>query len=113
MFVAKSTLSHVSKFNGSLRAGIHEPVTASRMELCRSDHFCQLLHICRLYINNVEALVLDVEVPHVDAEVIAADKSLSIAINRYAVNMICVGIGIYTARYGGHNGVMVGHSRKL
>lgn len=63
MRIAKRTLTHIGKLNRALAAGIHKPVTALRMEFCSSDNLSQFFHVSRLYINNVEALVLNVEVP--------------------------------------------------
>ena len=113
VLITEGTLPHVCKLNSSFRTGVHEPVAASRMKLCRRDDFCQFLHICRFDINNIEALVLDVEIPHVNPKIVTADKCLSITVNRYAVDMVCMGICIYAARYGGNDSVMVGHSRKF
>lgn len=63
VFVTQRPLSHIRKLDCALGAGIHEPVTADGVELGRSDDFCEFLHIRGLDIHDVEALVLDVEVP--------------------------------------------------
>ena len=67
MLIAESTLSHVRKLNGSLGTGIHEPVAHDGMKLGRGDDFGQLLHVRRLDVDNIKALVLDVQVPQIDA----------------------------------------------
>lgn len=81
MLVAKSTLSHICKLDCALRTCVHEPITALRVEFCSRDDFGQLFHVCRLDVHDVEALILDVEVPEVDSEIIAADKCLTIAVD--------------------------------
>ena len=83
------------------------------MKLGGRDYLRQLLHVCWLYVDNVEALILDIEVPEVYSEVIAADESLPIAVDRYAVDVICVGIGIGSARDSSNNGIVVRKTGKL
>jgi len=74
------------------------------MELSGGDNFGELFHVCWLNINNVEALVLDVEIPQVDPQVVTADKRFTIAVDRYAVDVIgvriCVGLPGYGCNYG-------------
>lgn len=60
MLIAESALSHIGELDRALGAGVHEPVTAGGMELGGGDDLGQLLHVCRLNIDNVEALVLDI-----------------------------------------------------
>ena len=81
MLVTEGTFPHVCQFDGPLRACVHEPVAALGMELCRCNDFCKFFHIRRFDINNIEALVLYVEVPEIDAKIIAADEGLAIAID--------------------------------
>ena len=66
VLVTKGPLAHIGKLDGTLGARVHEPVAAHGMKLGSGDHFGQFFHVCRLDIHNVEALVLDVEVPQVD-----------------------------------------------
>lgn len=113
MLVAQSTLSHICKLNGTLGARVHEPVALLRMELSGRDHLCKLLHVGGLDVDDVEALVLDVEVPEVDPQVITADESLAIAVNGYAVDVICVSVCVRLPGYGGNDGVVVCQPRKL
>ena len=113
MLVAQGTLAHVCEFYCAFRARVHEPITALWVKLCSSDDLRQLLHICRLDINDIEALVLDVEVPKVDPQVIATDESFPIAVDRYTVNMVGVCVRIRSARYSCDNSIMVCHARKL
>lgn len=107
MLVTKSTLSHVSQLDGPFRAGIHEPVAALRMELGSGDDFSEFLHIRRLDVDDVEALVLDIKVPKIDAEVVAADERLSIAIDGDAVDVVGVSVGVRSSRNSGDNSVVV------
>lgn len=67
MLVAQGTFSHISKLNSTLGAGIHEHVAAHGMEFGSSNDFSELFHVGWLDIDNVEALVLDVEIPKIDA----------------------------------------------
>jgi hypothetical protein len=110
--VAQSPLAHVSQLDGSLAAGIHEPIAAHGVELCGGDDFGQLLHVGRLDVDNVEALVLNVEVPQVDAQIITADVRLAVAVDRNAIDVVGVGVGVNTARNGGNDRVVVGHARE-
>lgn len=110
--VAKSSLTHVSQLDGSLAAGIHEPIAAEWVEFCSSNDLGQLLHVGRLDINNVEALILNVEVPQVDAQVITADVCFAIAVHRNAIDVVSVGVGVHAARYSGNDCVVVCHARE-
>lgn len=83
------------------------------MELGGSDDLCQLLHVGGLDVHNVEALVLDVEVPEVYAQVITADKRLAVAVDRDAVDVVCMSVGICPTRDGGYNGIVVCEARQL
>ena len=113
VYVAKCTLTHIGKFDGSLRAGVHEPVARLWMEFSGCNDFSQLLHVSRLDVHNVEALVLNVQIPQVNSEIVAADESLPIAIDRDAVYMISMCISISTARDSCNNGVMMCHAREF
>lgn len=81
------------------------------MEFSCSDDFCELLHVGRLDVDNVEALVLDVQVPEIDSQVIATDESLSIAVHRYAVDVIGVCVCVGLSRYGSDHGIVMGEAR--
>lgn len=113
MLIAQGTLSHVRELYGALGAGIHEPVAAEGVELGGCDDFGQLLHVCWLDIDNVEALVLNVKIPQVDAKVVAADEGLAIAIDGDAVDVICVGVRVGSTRYCGDNGIVMCEAREL
>jgi hypothetical protein len=77
------------------------------MKFSSCDNFCQFFHIGRFDVNNVETLILYVEVPEIDSQIVTADKSLPIAVDRYAVDVIGVSIGIRAARNCGNNSVVV------
>lgn len=113
MVIAQSALPHVGQLDGALGAGIHEPVAASGMEFSRSDDLRELFHIGRLDIDNVEALVLDVEVPQVDSQIVTADERLTVAVHRDAVDVIGVCVGVRTAGDGSHYRIMVCKPWKL
>ena len=110
MLVTQSTLPHVSQLDCALGAGIHEPITTSRMEFRRSDDLCELLHVRRLYIDDVEALVLDVEIPEVNAQVVAADERLPITVDRDAVDMVRMGVSVRSSWNRSYNCIMVGEA---
>jgi hypothetical protein len=99
MLVAQGTLTHVGQLDGALGTRIHEPIAANGMELSRCDDLCELLHVGWLDVDNIEALVLDVEIPQIDAQIIAADECLPIAVDRYAVDMVGVCIRIRLSGY--------------
>ena len=80
------------------------------MKFGRRDDLGQLLHVRRLDVDDVEALVLDVEVPEVDPKVVGADERLAVAVHRDAVDVVGVGVGVRLARHGRHDGVVVGES---
>lgn len=83
------------------------------MELGSRDDLGELLHVCRLDVDNIEALVLDVQVPQINSQVIAADKRLSVAVYRDAVDVIGVSIGVGSARHGSDDGVVMCEARQL
>lgn len=68
--VAQGRRPHVAQPNGALAARVHEQVALGRMELGGRDHLRQLLHVRRLDVHDVEALVRDLQVPQVDAQVV-------------------------------------------
>ena len=113
MLVAKSALTHIGQLDGTLRAGVHEPIAALRVEFGSRDDFSKLLHVCRLDVYNIEALILDVEIPQIDAQIVTANESLAIAVDGDAIDVISMGIGIGAPRYCSHDSIMVGHSREL
>ena len=107
MLIAKSALAHIRQLDRTLGAGIHEPVTADWVEFSSGDHLGEFFHVGGLDIDDVEALVLDIEVPQVDAEIVTADESFPVAVDGDAVDVIGVGIGVGSAGDGGHNSVVV------
>lgn len=113
VLVAQSPLSHVGKLDSALGAGVHEPVAALRVELGGGDDFGELLHIGRLDVHDVEALVLDIKVPKIDAQVVAADVGLAIAVDRDAVDVVGVGVCICPPRYCGDDSVVVCEAGQL
>lgn len=98
VMVAECTLAHIRKLNRALGAGVHEPVAALWMELGSRYDLGELLHIGRLDVDNVKALLLYVKIPEVDAQVIAADKCLAVTIHGNTVDVVCVSIGVGAAR---------------
>jgi hypothetical protein len=83
------------------------------MEFGSCDYFSEFLHVSGLDVNNVEALVLNVEVPKVDSQIIAADKGFPVTVHRDAVNVIGVRVGVCSAWHGGNDRVVVCESRQF
>lgn len=108
MLIAQGALSHVGQLDRPLGASIHEPVAAEGVELCGCDDFSKLLHVSRLDINNVEALILNIEIPQVDSQVIAADECLAVTVHRDTIDVVGVGICVGATRDGGDNSIVVG-----
>lgn len=113
MFVTERSLAHVGKLDGTLGASVHELVAADGVEFSRSDHLSQLLHVRRLDIHNVEALVLNVEVPQVHSQIITADKGFAITVHGNAIYMVRVSIRVSSPWDGGDHGIMVCQSGQL
>jgi hypothetical protein len=51
------------------------------MEFSSCDNFGEFFHVSGLDINNVEALILDVQVPKVDSQIITANKGLPVTVD--------------------------------
>jgi hypothetical protein len=67
VLIAKRSLPHVRKLNGALRASVHEPIAACWVEFGSCDYLRKFLHVCWFNIDDVEALVLNVQVPQIDS----------------------------------------------
>jgi hypothetical protein len=113
VLIAKCTLTHIGKLDGTLGAGIHEPVAGLRMELSSCNNFGQFFHVSWFDVDNVEALILDIQIPQIYSEIIATDEGLSITIDRDAVDMISMSVSICTTRNGCNYSIVMCHARKL
>ena len=113
MFVTESSLPHICQFDGAFTRCVHEPVATYRMELRSCDDFSELFHVRRLDIDNVEALILDIEVPEVYPQVIRADVGFSIAVDGYAIDVIGVCVGVDSPRHSSNNRVVMCHTREF
>lgn len=113
VLITECAFAHIRELDGPLGASIHEDIAALRVELSSRDHLGQFLHVSGFDIYDVEALILDVEVPKVNAEVVAADECFAIAVGGYAVDMIGVRIGVYFPRYGSNHCVVMCHAREF
>ena len=49
-----SHLSHVAESDGALAGAVHEEITLLRVELGGGDDLCELLHVGRLDVHDVE-----------------------------------------------------------
>ena len=65
------------------------------MELGGGDDLGELLHVGRLDVDDVEALVGDLDVPQVDAQVVGRHERLLVAVQRDRVDVIGVRVGEY------------------
>ena len=83
------------------------------MKFGRGDDLGKLLHVSWLDVDDVEALVLDIQIPEVDSKIVTADKGLAIAVHGDAIYMVGVGIGVCSPRDGGHNGIVMCQPREL
>jgi hypothetical protein len=70
MLIAQRSLPHICQLDCAFTRRIHEPVASGGMEFCSSDDLSQLFHVRRLDVDDVEALILDVEVPQVYSQVV-------------------------------------------
>ena len=80
------------------------------MKFCSGDDFGEFLHVCRLDVDNVEALILNVEVPQVYSKIIATDEGLAVAVDGDTVNVICMCVCIRPPRHGSDDGIVVGEA---
>jgi hypothetical protein len=62
-----------------------------RMEFSCCNDFSQFLHVNRLDVHNVEALIRDIQVPKVNSEIICRYVGFSIRIDGNGVDVVCVG----------------------
>ena len=108
MLVAQGALAHIRELDGTLGASIHKPVATQRVEFRGSYDFRQLFHVSRFDVHYVETLVLNVQVPKVDPQIVAADKGLAIAVDGDAVDMIGVSVCVRSARHSGNDSVVMG-----
>ena len=86
MLIAERRRTHVPKLDRALAGAVHEDAAVQRMILRRRNHLRhasqsmgltawernlgQLLHIGGLDVEDVEALVADAQIPHIDPEVV-------------------------------------------
>lgn len=113
VLVAQGALSHICQLDGSFRASVHEPVAAQRVELGGSYDLRKLFHVRWFDIHDVETLVLYVQIPKVNSQIITTNESLAVTVYRYAVDVICVCIRVRLAGDGGNNGIVMGQPREL
>lgn len=107
MLVTQGTFSHICELDSSLRTGKHKPITALRVKFSSGNDFRKLFHIGRLDIDDVETLVLNVEIPEIDPQIIAAYKRLPVTVDGYAIDVIGVSICVSSARYSSNNCVVM------
>jgi len=107
MLITKSTFPHICKLYGAFRTRVHEPVAALWVKFRCRNHLCELLHISWLYVDDIETLVLNIQIPKVYPQIVTADKGLSITINRNTVNMVSMSIGVGTPGYCSDNSIMM------
>ena len=70
MSVTQGSHPHVTQADEALARAVHKVVAVGWMELGSCNHFCKLFHVGWLDVNNVKALVRDIQMPQVDAQVV-------------------------------------------
>lgn len=83
------------------------------MELGGGNDLGQLFHVGGLDVHDVEALVLNVEVPQVDAQIVTAYKCFAVTVDGDAVDVVGVCVGVRSTGLGRDDGVMMGQTREL
>ena len=69
-----------------------------RLLMSINDHLCELFHVGRLDVDNVEGLVGDLHVPQVDAEVVGREVRLAVRVHADRVDVVGVRVGEDAAR---------------
>lgn len=69
------------------------------------DHLRQLLHVRRLDVDDVEALIVAFQTPQIQAQIVGGEEGLSVAVDRDAVDMISVRVAVDATRHSGHDGI--------
>jgi hypothetical protein len=82
------------------------------VELGGRDDFGELLHVDGLDVDNVEALVADVEVPQVDPEVVGGYVGLAVRVYGDRVDVVGMGVGVHFARNRRGDRVVRRHARE-
>lgn len=113
VLVAEGTLSHICQLDGALRARIHEPIAANGVKFGGGNDLGQLFHISGFDVHDIEALILDIQVPEVDSQIIAAYESFAVAVDRDAVDVVGMGISICAPGDRSDDSIVMRQSRKL
>ena len=113
MLITQRALSHIRQLDGSLGTCVHEPIAALWVEFGSCNDLGQFLHIRWFDVNDIEALVLNVEVPEVDSQIVTADEGLSITVDGDAVDVVSMGVCVCSAWDCSDNSIVVCHSGQL
>ena len=65
MTIAESAFSHVRQLDRPLGARVHEPIAALRVEFRSRNDLRELFHVRWFDIHDIEALILNVQVPEI------------------------------------------------
>ncbi len=98
MPVAESSHSHVTKADEAFARAIDKVVAVCRVKLGGSNNFRQFLHVGRLDVDYIEALISYVQMPEVDAQVISRKVCLGVRVNRDRIYVIRVRVGVDPTR---------------
>mmetsp|Transcript_51447 Transcript_51447/g.129077 ORF Transcript_51447/g.129077 Transcript_51447/m.129077 type:complete len:219 (-) Transcript_51447:624-1280(-) len=112
MLVAQSGVAHIAQLDDALARTVHENAAVCGVELGGRDYLRQLLHVCGLDVHNIEALVVDGQVPQVDAQIVRRDVCFPVRVQRHGINVVCVSVGENTARGGCHHDLLHLHGWK-
>jgi hypothetical protein len=83
------------------------------MEFGGGNDLGKLFHIGRLDVDNVETLILDVQIPQIDAEVVTTDECLTVTVDGDTVDVIGMSIGVCSPGNSSYDSIVMCHSREF
>ena len=92
--VAHGVLAQICQTNRPLTRRVRQIVAIFRMKFGARDDFAQVFHVGRLYVHNVETLLIALEMPHVDSQIIRTDEGFPVAVHAQRVDVIRVRVGV-------------------
>lgn len=93
MSVAQGRRTHVAQPNRALAAAVYEQIALDGMELGRRYDLRQLLHVRWLDVDDVEALIGDLQVPEIYSEIVGGEIRFLVRVHRNRVYVISVCVG--------------------
>lgn len=83
------------------------------MEFGCCNDLGEFFHVSWFDVNDIEALILDVEIPEIDPQVVTTDEGLSVAVDGDTVDMIGMSILVRSTRHRSDDSVMMCQARKF